>query len=171
MLSSVYKWRLFFIASHPVFAVNNKQYNTISWWGNICSLQTDRAGGKLSRLTLNDIFLHPQPPIPFHKHQTKLTLQKWTTYFVSRENNKLLKKQLAHVSRTSCWLMPPVFSQPFGVLLWWTATNWRLSREHPSLDESPLELFSKDQWHDVSVNGLSDSGPLAFWRWRRFRWR
>jgi len=29
MLSSVYKWRLFFIASHPVFAVNNKQYNTI----------------------------------------------------------------------------------------------------------------------------------------------
>jgi len=27
MLSSVYKWRLFFIASHPVFAVNNKQYN------------------------------------------------------------------------------------------------------------------------------------------------
>jgi len=26
MLSSVYKWRLFFIASHPVFAVNNKQY-------------------------------------------------------------------------------------------------------------------------------------------------
>ena len=28
MLSSVYKWRLFFIASHPVFAVNNKQYNT-----------------------------------------------------------------------------------------------------------------------------------------------
>jgi len=31
MLSSVYKWRLFFIASHPVFAVNNKQYNTILW--------------------------------------------------------------------------------------------------------------------------------------------
>jgi len=28
MLSSVYKWRLFFIASHPLFAVNNKQYNT-----------------------------------------------------------------------------------------------------------------------------------------------
>ena len=29
MLSSVYKCRLFFIASHPVFAVNNKQYNTV----------------------------------------------------------------------------------------------------------------------------------------------
>ena len=29
MLSSVYKWRLLFIASHPVFAVNNKQCNTI----------------------------------------------------------------------------------------------------------------------------------------------
>jgi len=29
MLSSVYKWRLFFITSHPLFAVNNKQYNTI----------------------------------------------------------------------------------------------------------------------------------------------
>jgi len=28
MLSSVYKWRLFFIASHPVFAVNNKHTNT-----------------------------------------------------------------------------------------------------------------------------------------------
>ena len=27
MLSSVYKWRLFFIASHPVFGVKNKQYN------------------------------------------------------------------------------------------------------------------------------------------------
>jgi len=30
MLSSVYKWHLFFIASHPVFAVNNTiQYNTV----------------------------------------------------------------------------------------------------------------------------------------------
>jgi len=29
MLSSVYKWRLFFIASHPVFAVNNTIENLV----------------------------------------------------------------------------------------------------------------------------------------------
>jgi len=31
MLSSVYKWRLFFIASHPVFAVSNTNTIQLKW--------------------------------------------------------------------------------------------------------------------------------------------